>query len=298
VSFEIPRTLAEEAIEWPPELEHVSASSFKMLARCPEQWRQRYVLGKKVPPALALLVGGADHAAIEHSMRQKVDSAVDLPLSEVKERFLEELESRVDNLGGIGEVEVPGADTKPKRQAVYDDERKIGPEVVGVYHTRVSPTLQPLEVEKEFSITVPGVPVPVVGYIDMVAAPAQGTLMDPGQPAIIERKRKGPRGRRKPEPDWTMQGEVYQLAVPEPYHFHMSFATRDPFVLTPGNDPELAVPLAPRKRSERMVAQMAAEIAFYYVRFGPDEVWPAKGKLHTWACGYCGYRADCWAWKT
>lgn len=30
----IPRTLEELALEWPPELDHISASSLKMAVRC------------------------------------------------------------------------------------------------------------------------------------------------------------------------------------------------------------------------------------------------------------------------
>lgn len=295
---EFVRSAQEEALDWPPELDHLSASSFKMLARCPEQWRHRYILGRKAPPALALLVGGADHAAIEHSMRQKVESFTDLPLAEVKERYVAELEERVENVGGIADVEVRGAETKTEKLKEFDRERgPEGQEVLAAYHKNVSPTIQPVAVEQQFSLDVPGVPVPIIGYIDFVGAPAQGTLLEPSRLSIIERKRRAS-AKRKPEPDWTMQGEVYQLFVPESYQFHISVAARTPYVLTPQNEPSLEVPLAPRKRSELLVQQLAAEVGFLYQRFGPDHPWPAKGKLHPWACNYCGYRVNCWGWKS
>lgn len=294
---EFVRTAQEEVFDWPPDLDHLSASSFKMLARCPEQWRQRYILGRKAPPALALLVGGADHAAIQHSMEQKVTSFSDMALSDVKDRYVHELESRVENVGGIGDIEVRGASTKAEKLKEYDRERGAeGQEVLAAYHKNVSPTIQPTEVEKSFSLDVPGVPVPVIGYIDLVAGPTQGTLLEPSRLSIIERKRRSS-AKRKPEPDWTMQGEIYQLAVPTPYQFHISVAARSPYVLTPQNQPELEVELAPRKRSQLLVQQLAAEVGFLYQRFGPEHPWPAKGKLHPWACNYCGYRAGCWGWQ-
>ncbi len=40
------------------------------------------------------------------------------------------------------------------------------------------------------------------------------------------------------------------------------------------------------------------KIGFLYQRYGPDEPWPATGKAHTWACGYCGFKPDCWGWAT
>lgn len=291
------RSAEEEATTWPSQLEHLSASSFKMLARCPEQWRQRYILGRKAPPALALLVGGADHAAIQFSMAQKVESYIDKPLAEVKERYVSELEERVSNVGGLGEVEVRGAETKGQKLKEFDRERGAeGQEVLAAYHTKVSPTIQPTQVEYQFSLDVPGVPVPVIGYIDLVAGPTEQTLLEPGRLAVIERKRRTT-AKRKPEPEWTLQGEIYQLAVPEPYQFHISVAARTPYALTPAQVPELEVPLAPRKRSELLVQQLAAEVGFLYMRFGPDHPWPAKGKLHPWACNYCGYRTGCWGWQ-
>jgi hypothetical protein len=46
-------------------VDHLSATQISMLNRCPEQYRQRYVLGKKERPGAALIVGGAFHEAIE-----------------------------------------------------------------------------------------------------------------------------------------------------------------------------------------------------------------------------------------
>lgn len=284
---------------WPPELDHFSASSAKMAVRCPEQWRQRYVLGKKQPPNLALITGGADHTAIQHSMEQKVESFVDLPSHEVEEKFGEELERRVERAGGIGDVEVKdGSETvtdKTRKQKMYDDVRSRGSLAVAAYHKNVSPTIQPDTVEQEFSVDVPGMPVPLIGYIDLVARPVQQTLMEM-TPSIIERKRRTT-AKRKPEPEWSLQGEVYQLAVQAPYDFHISVDAANPYVLTPSQTDTLRVPLAPRARAEMTIAQIAAEIAFYYSRFGPDHPWPVKGKLHPWACNYCGFRQQCWGWK-
>src|SRR4051812_9430507 len=68
----------------PPEfnlpVDHVSASFFGMGFRCPEQSRQRYVLGKKERPAEAPVMGTAVHAALELNFLQKIDTHVDLEL--------------------------------------------------------------------------------------------------------------------------------------------------------------------------------------------------------------------------
>lgn len=289
----------EEVFAWPPDLGHFSASSAKMAARCPEQWRQRYVKRIKQPPNLALITGGADHAAIQHSMEKKLTSYTELPTQEVVEKFGEVLEYRVEQAGGLSEVVVrEGSEDLTDRlakQRAYDDVRTNGHLATVAYHQKVSPTLQPETVEQEFSVSVAGLPVPLIGFIDLVASPVQETLLEKER-SIVERKRRT-NAKRKPEPEWTMQGEIYQLVVEAPYDFHISVDTKSPYVLTPTTVDTLRVPLAPKERTERMVAQLAAEIAFYMNRFGPDHPWPAKGKLHPWACSYCGYRPDCWGWK-
>lgn len=300
-----PTPIEEIVHKWPPELDHLSASSLKMAVRCPEQWRQRYLLNKKEPPALALMLGGADHKAIEKSMAQKIETHTDLPVGEVRSAFVEEIERRVDSVGGINEVVVKGADDKPSRIKVYDEERRHGQEVVAAYHTQVSPQFQPLTVEESFSIEVPGLPVKVIGYIDITAErvrPGQETLVPDewqtdymGQ-RVIDRKRRS-NAKKKPEPDWVMQNEIYQIVKPVPFDYHISVATKTPYCILPEQAPDLRVPVAPLERSTLLLKQIAAEIGFLYMRFGPDHPWPTKGKLHPWACGYCGFRKDCWGWQ-
>ena len=120
----VPRPLEELATDWPPELDHISASSVKMAARCPEQWRQRYVLGRKTPPAAALVLGRADHAAVEHSMVQKQTSFVDLPVTEVKDKFIAVVDDEIDRDGGYAELEV--RDGKEQIRAIAKKKRVVG----------------------------------------------------------------------------------------------------------------------------------------------------------------------------
>ena len=286
-----PRSLDELSLAFPPELAHISASSLKMAVRCEEQWRQRYIKGLKLAPSLSMLSGRADHKAIETSMRQKIDTHVDLPVSEVREIYLSELESEVEKEGGIKELEVKNADTDVAKVKAFDEERRHGPEVVAAYQAQASPRLQPLAVEQEFRLQVADVPVDVLGYIDLVAHPV-GELESK---RIIDRKRRA-RRTLKIEPEWSIQAEIYQLAVPAPHDWHLSVTTKTPQVVI--FEPELTQELPPAERSERLLRQIVYKIGWLYQRFGPDEPWPTTGKLHPWACSYCGFRKDCWGWKT
>ena len=51
---------------WPTELrQHLSASSLRMLATCPEQFRRVYLKGERQRPGATLVWGSADHYAHE-----------------------------------------------------------------------------------------------------------------------------------------------------------------------------------------------------------------------------------------
>lgn len=299
-----PTPIEEIVHRWPPELNHLSASSLKMAVRCPEQWRNRYILDKKEPPALALMLGGADHKAIETSMSKKITTHEDLPVGEVRSAFVQEIERRVEGVGGINDVVVKGAESKQDKVREYDHARRHGQEVVAAYHTSVSPHYQPTSVEESFTIEVPGLPVKVIGYIDLVATrttiqtslPIPEAWQDFMGERVIDRKRRA-NAKKTPEPEWVMQNEIYQLVKPMPFDYHISVATKMPYCILPSADNSLRVEVAPQWRSELLLKQIASEIGFYYMRYGPDHPWPAKGKLHPWACGYCGFRPTCWGWQ-
>lgn len=271
----LPRTIEQLHLDFPPEITHLSASSISMLLRCEEQYRNRYILGKIKPPSLSMLAGRADHRAIEVSMAQKIESHEDLPIGDVKEMFLETLEAAVDEQGGVTELADPA-----EAAASYDGLRRDGQTVVGLYHKLISPSVQPVAVEKEFNIEVPGVPVVLNGYIDLVE-----------QNQIIDRKRTN-RATKSPKVDWVLQGGIYQLAEPLPYRWHISVTTKVPQFLT-----EIEQPLGPRMLVERQLRDAALKLGFLWQKYGPDEAWPATGRQHDWACNYCGFKDnDCWAW--
>jgi CRISPR/Cas system-associated exonuclease Cas4 (RecB family) len=303
----LPRTLDDLSLTFPPELQHISATSLKMAVRCEEQWRQRYILGKKQAPNLNLIGGRADHKAIEESMVQKVESGVDLPVGVVRETFSRTLEEAVEEAGGLGELEFRDADTPQAKQKAYDELRQQGPQVAATYHTQVSPTLQPTTVEEKFTIDVPGVPVEVIGYTDLVAVDAvEASLFiqldtvtletGGGNPRIIDRKRSG-RAKNKPEPEWLLQAAIYQLAVPLPHEWHISVTTKTPKIQLPSDNALLRVEVENKERTEKMLQMLVKKLGWLYQTFGPDDPWPTGGKLHPWACGFCGYRPDCWGWK-
>lgn len=281
-----PATMASLAREWPEELRHISASSLKMRARCPEQWRQRYVLGKKAPPGPALIQGIADHAAIETNYRHKMDTGSDLPVDDVLERFAASFDEELDKVGGPGGVDW-GAEVKtaPQRKKAAGQLKDGGVPLVRLYREDVCPVWMPEAVEERFELVLPNLQVPVLGYIDLVAEPSELSLLEPGR-RLIDRKTVG-RAKSAPDPEYLLQARVYQLQRPLPFEWHLSVKGSKPKIVTFG---ERAVPSS--EKTLAMIEMLVADIGFNYVRYGPDQPWPGAWS-HPWACGYCGYAADC-----
>jgi hypothetical protein len=284
----VPRSLEELALEWPPDLDHISASSLKMATRCPEQWRQRYVLGKRMAPSPELINGRANHAAIEYSMEQKIVTHQDLPTGDVLEFFDHKFKEEVEAEGGIGELEVRDGKTlvtdRSEAVRLVNRIRSNGTGLVGQYHQTISPSVQPVAVEREFELRPGNLPVRVIGRIDLLAT-------DPGMaaaPELIDRKTTRQK-KYRPEPEWVMQGQIYQLAEPYAHRWHVS---SNPMTI----QTEFVLPLGSRNRAEKALEHICGKVGYYMRRYGPSEEWPADGTLHPWACNYCGFRPDCWAW--
>ena len=267
---------------WLLPIQHLSASSLGMLARCPEQFRQRYVLGKKERPGEALVIGTAVHLAAEENFKQKIESFTDLPAAHLIQWY--------DDVGfpsAVAERQERGEevawDTDP------EGARRRGRVITGAYHSQVAPRVQPISVETRVEADF-GLPVPVIGYADVET-----------EPTVIDIK-TGKTARRQIKPEWRIQAAVYSTITLKPIDFHCVSASEKQFrpaVFTPLEAPDLSVWLPPEARAEtqRNVRAMAWMAHHFMETLGPDEPWPTIGQVHPWACGWCAFKPECPAWK-
>jgi hypothetical protein len=160
-----------------------------------------------------------------------------------------------------------------------------------LYVEKVVPRLMPNEVEKEFLLEVPGVPIPVKGFIDVVQA---------GNKPCIDIKTSKKRDTYV-LPSWRLQGRVYQLALGgRSVDWHVLTKQVTPQVATSLECPELLQPSTPEslKRTAEAIKSLAWTINACYVEYGPDEDWPwTAGMSHTFACMHCSFKRDCPAWE-
>lgn len=263
------------AVQWPAELPtHLSATQLSMFERCPEQFRHRYVLGEKEAPSGAMLWGTCDGKAHEVNWSQKIETHQDIPAAEVQEAFASLLDAEVDERGGASQI-----DWRDDTPASIKDR---GAALVGHYHRTVSPRIQPTATEEAFSLDIPGVPVPFIGYIDVSTADY-----------TVERKTAKGSAKQIP-PHYVLQTLGYALARQRPVELHISTKTIKPAVYTPTEEPGLLMPFTTSTvgRAERIVAARARQIMALYDTFGPHSPWPdAIGTMawNTAVCKMCGY---------
>lgn len=284
VTHEHIREAIEDSLAWNLPIDHWSPSSLTMLRRCPYQWQQRYIFGRKQRPAEAPVMGSTVHAAFERNFEQKIASHDDLPLADLLQWYMDEGFPRVvyDEQEKAGEDVL--WDTGP------EETRRRGYQIVAAYHDTVAPRIQPLRVETAFSVDF-GAAVPVIGRFDVER-----------ETSTIDYK-TGKRVRRQPDEAWRLQGGVYMEATGKPVEFHSLSATASTnavTIVTPLEAEELLVAPSQIERAEmrRTIRSISNEACFYMAMFGPDDPWPTHGRFHSWACNYCGFRPGCPAWRT
>jgi hypothetical protein len=146
------------------ELLHLSYSSINLYLTCPENFRRKYLIGESTPSTPALLTGSAFHNTIERYIATKETIEAipdDLTLSNLwHTAWGEQIEKNTD-------VDW-GADTPEEH---YNE----GIRILSTAEVQdLADSLTPasdesgLWIERKMELWVPGVPIPIVGYIDIV----------------------------------------------------------------------------------------------------------------------------------
>lgn len=267
----------EQAPDWVLPVRHFSPSSLGMLMRCPEQYRQRYILGRKERPTSNLTLGTAAHNTIEHNLIQKKQSHEDLPVREVVEYFNDEAWPKaIARDGGKDEIEW----TRDPEEA-----RKSGVRGAEIFHETVAPRIQPVSTEESVTFPVEGIPVPLFGKIDT-------TTVD----RVIDYKTSSKKVNTL-KPQWRLQGGIYMLFKNLSVDWMVITTAKEPSVVTPLESEGLLQPYSIEavKSTMQIIDRLAWTANAFMSKYGADHAWPAFGYA-TDACGWCGYKKFCPAW--
>ncbi len=243
---------------------HLSVSQLKMYIRCPLSYFFRYICDIKTPPTGDLTLGRTIHHTLKDNYRQKIKTGHDIIVSHITELFSEYWEREV------GETEFKDGENPGK---LKDD----GVNLLKAYFDQVAPSVQPVEVEREFLIDTVGTKLPLKGYID---------LIDDKQ-CIIDHKTT-----KRSFPENTAEKDVqltaYSLAFRTLYGQEEKGVRLD--VMVRNKQPKIQQLYGKRTQADidrfsRLAGQVENAIrgGFYY---------PNEGYL----CGNCGYQGMCEKW--
>ncbi len=143
-------------------LRRLSPSSIRTYERCPYMYHLRYTERVRVPSTAAQLLGRAVHTVIEMFYKQKRDGRI-LDTEEAFDVLDDALDATLHELDDEGRAEV-------------EELRELGYDLVEYYVEEVAPHIRPHLIEERFDFSVPGVDVPIVGYVDLVDQ--EGTVID------------------------------------------------------------------------------------------------------------------------
>lgn len=247
--------------------DHVSFSQLDLMIKCPEAWRQRYLVGTRGVGSTALATGSSVHAgiaAIYDTLVEKPKASRATLLERSIRAATDEAEMRTEYLG-------------------VDVLEQVSMESINLVETYIAqrPThVKPLETEKKISVELPDSDIPLVGYIDLEA-----------EKSLVEIKTSA-RKITVPTGAWKVQAWLYQAAVPKPVEWHVLVKQKTPLLIASA---ALAVPYDAKVTAKAVGLASATleRIQQLYVERGPDEEWPLSGVLHPWACGMCDARHTC-----
>jgi hypothetical protein len=234
---------------------------------CPESWRRHYIEGQKEPTSIALIFGSAVHDTIESYVVTGKDLA---------EIWDDKLTEQLDNTANVD------WGTETAKSLANEGERILtAPNIISFIdgiRTGYNPKRE-RSIERRVELRIPGVPIPIIGYIDII--------LDDGVPADFKTAaRMWPEDKAGQE----MQPLVYLAALNQAGIHDHNWRFRH-FVISKSAKPTAKMFSTQRSPGEVLTALMPTVC----------QVWrDIEGKRFPkittgWKCSskYCGYYADC-----
>jgi len=248
--------------------EHYSSSQFNTFMLCPERFRRQYIEDERSSANLPMLVGSGVHTGMELNYKQKIESHTDLPPSHVADaavagfddRLLDE-DKRLDDLDSC----------------VARDQTAQLAQFAGA---QVMPRHQPLLVEQEFRLQVPGVDKPILGYIDL--ATVDKTLVDTKTTA---------RKKSQTEADHSTQLTLYHIAHKALTGEYPTKIVLDTIIKKRAAPEHVAIETS---RNEQDVAALAYRVNVMLQSIGAG-IFPGANPATDWQCSqkWCGFFSTC-----
>lgn len=177
---------------------HLSVSQISMLERCGLQWLYRYREGIIAPPGVALVKGKGVHKSVETNLEHVIETDGDMIPREyaqtvaadhVRREFQEQEIALTEEEKAAGVKRVMG-------EAIDDAVR-----LATLHYDEVAPRIEPVHVERKWTLELTGSPYDLVGVIDVQES------------SIIRDTKTKSKSPTKTEADTSLQLTAYSLAA-------------------------------------------------------------------------------------
>ncbi len=140
-------------------LDHLSYSSITSYLDCAESWRRKYIAKEPTKSSPALVFGSAFHGAIENFLRD--GDKLGEPASYFPAAWEAALEKDTIDWG----LDTPETHCNEGIRLLSDPNISKAVRAIEVGRDQ-----EGWQIERKVTLSVPGVPIPIIGYIDLVAA--------------------------------------------------------------------------------------------------------------------------------
>lgn len=259
IAVDPPRTLP---------VEHLSVTSLRLLSQCPERWRRRYLEREYEPPTGRMVLGSAAGAAEAQHFWAVLEGGAPFDTAQVVDEFDSQWKERVSREEVDWQGQKPGA------------LKDAGVAALEAFHP-VALTVEPVSVERQFSLSWEGLDWSLVGYIDV--EDRLGRVRD----IKLRAKRLSQR-----EADVDLQASVYLAARAAEGDPAPEFCF-DTMIRPTARSAAAAEVIVTRRSPEQLahvserVLAAAAEIQWR----AEHDCWTGAAP-GTWFCATCSYR-DC-----
>jgi PD-(D/E)XK nuclease superfamily len=144
---------------------NLHTSALELLYKCGEAYQQRYVHGRKVPPGIAAIIGGATHTSVEANLKNKMATGKLLRTQEVESIAREAIEGKWNE-----EVRIDDEEAQLGLKAIKKESIDTTIDLARLHHYLLAPVIEPVAVERPIVIELEGYPFNLAGKIDIQEA--------------------------------------------------------------------------------------------------------------------------------
>ena len=130
---------------------------------CMEAFRRRYIEGEIIPPGIAAIVGTGTHRSIEINLSNKIETGELLPLDAVQDAARDGLIGAWESQEIMLQPEEAAQGVIVVRGQAIDKAVRLA----RLHHSEKAPNINPVAVERSWSLNIPGKTFELVGTMDV-----------------------------------------------------------------------------------------------------------------------------------